>query len=71
MKILFITCFMSSCLFFLSIGIDMIQGLTFYKAIMNALNPWYAMEFIEWIVLFLFLVLLVISSFSYSIKDKT
>jgi len=70
MKILMITCFMWSCLIGFSIGIDMFQGLTFHGAIMNALNPWYAMEFIEWVVLFLFLALLVVSSFYYSKQDK-
>jgi len=71
MKILMITCFMWSCLIGLSMAIDMVQGATFYQALLNAINPWYAMEFIEWIVIFIFLVLLIAYCVYYSIKDKT
>ncbi|MFE0564059.1 hypothetical protein ACFW1D_16400 [Priestia megaterium] len=70
MKIVWISALLLGCLMGFSIGVDMMQGFSFFMALQNAYSPFRVMEFAELFVLFFLLFCFAVEVFCRSFKVK-
>ncbi|GCD82472.1 hypothetical protein [Parageobacillus thermoglucosidasius] len=70
MKLIGISLFIGSVLISITIGMDILIGLTLPQSAQNVLNPFRAMETPEMFILFLFLLIWVVHLLASLLKQK-